>query len=333
VDLMLGKVARIGRQAALAAGAVMRQNYLKPHRVTLKGAIDPVTETDYQAQETIVALIRQAFPDHGFLAEEREREGGRDEDLGEGAKGPRPLHLQKTPPSPLPQSLKGLNGPEKSGPEAPPSPATPSRGLGGELEGRAGDLLSPGPSPKTVSPYRWIIDPLDGTVNFAHGFPMFCVSIAFEAEGKLLYGVVYEPLRDELFEAQKGEGSLVNGQLIRVSRTDRLERALVATGFPYDIRERLPETTARLARVLGVVQGVRRAGSAALDMCYVACGRLDGFFEENLKPWDTAAGLLIITEAGGRITTFEGGEYDLYSPNILASNEILHGKLMNCLKG
>jgi len=196
-------------------------------------------------------------------------------------------------------------------------------------------LLSPGPPLKLPQnpPYRWIIDPLDGTVNFAHGFPMFCVSIAFEAEGKLLYGVVYEPLRDELFEAQKGEGALVNGQPIRVSRTDRLERALVATGFPYDIRERLPETTARLARVLGVVQGVRRAGSAALDMCYVACGRLDGFFEENLKPWDTAAGLLIITEAGGCITTFGGGEYDLYSPNILASNGILHGKLMHCLKG
>jgi myo-inositol-1(or 4)-monophosphatase len=190
----------------------------------------------------------------------------------------------------------------------------------------------PGPSPKSVSPYRWIIDPLDGTVNFAHGFPMFCVSIAFEAEGKLLYGVVYEPLRDELFEAQKGEGALLNGQPIRVSRIDRLERALVATGFPYDIRERLPETTARLARVLGAVQGVRRAGSAALDMCYVACGRLDGFFEENLKPWDTAAGLLIITEAGGRITTFEGGNYDIYSPNIVASNGALHEHLLTCIK-
>jgi myo-inositol-1(or 4)-monophosphatase len=273
---MLGKVARIGRQAALAAGAVMRQNYHKPQRVTLKGAIDPVTETDYQAQETIVAIIRQAFPDHDFLAEERQREGG-------GA-----------------------------------APAEPGAGLAWETD-----------PPRC----RWIIDPLDGTVNFAHGFPMFCVSIAFEAEGKLLYGVVYEPLRDELFEAQKGQGALLNGQPILVSRTDRLERALVATGFPYDIRERLPETTARLARVLGAVQGVRRAGSAALDMCYVACGRLDGFYEENLKPWDTAAGLVLITEAGGRLTTFDGGEYDIYSPNILASNGVLHGKLLHCLKG
>ena len=116
-----------------------------------------------------------------------------------------------------------------------------------------------------------------------------------------------------------------------MSKTDRLDRALMATGFPYDIRERVQETMARLGRVVGAVQGVRRAGSAALDMCYVACGRFDGFWEENLKPWDTAAGLLLIEEAGGMITTFEGGAYDIYSPNILASNGVLHKKLINCL--
>ncbi len=297
MDQMLRQVARVGRQAALAAGEVMRRNYLKPHRVTLKGAIDPVTETDYQAQETILAIIRQAFPDHAFLAEERAGEG--DDDLGEGAKGSKPLPLQKTPPSPLPPSLKGLKGPEKSEPEAPP--------------------------------YRWIIDPLDGTVNFAHGFPMFCVSIALEGAGNVLYGVIYDPLRDELFEAASGEGARLNGAPIKVSATDRLETALVATGFPYDIRERLPETLVRLGRVLGVVQGLRRGGSAALDLCYVACGRFDGFYEENLKPWDTAAGLLIVEEAGGKITTFDGGPYNLYSINIAASNEILHERLLRCL--
>jgi myo-inositol-1(or 4)-monophosphatase len=273
VKQMMEKVTRIGRQAALAAGAVMRQNYLKPHRVTLKGVIDPVTETDYQAQEIIVAIIRQAFPDHGLLAEEREREGA---------------------------------GPEKetrlpAWEEDPPA-------------------------------YRWVIDPLDGTVNFTHGFPMFCVSIAFEAEGRLGYGVIYDPLRDELFEAQAGEGARLNGRAIRVSATERLEAALVATGFPYDIRERLPETLARMGRVLGAVQGLRRAGSAALDMAYVACGRFDGFYEENLKPWDTAAGLLLISEAGGQVTTLDGGPYDIYSPNILAGNQALHGKLRNCLR-
>jgi myo-inositol-1(or 4)-monophosphatase len=268
--MMLDKVSKIGRQAAMAAGAVMRLNYLQPHRITMKGAIDPVTETDLQAQEMIIALIRQHFPDHGFLAEE---EAG-------GVKGP------------------GGHG---------------------------------GPPHQSLPPPRWIIDPLDGTVNFAHDFPMFCVSIAFEAEGRLEYGVIYDPLRDELFEAKRGGGASLNGRPIRVSTTDRLDRALVATGFPYDIRERLPETLGRLGRILGVVQGVRRAGSAALDMCYVACGRFDGFWEENLKPWDTAAGLLLIGEAGGRITTFSGRDYDFYAPNIMASNGSLHDRILSLL--
>ena len=265
---ILDKVAETGRQAALAAGAVLRQNYYKPHQIIMKGAIDPVTESDLESQELIIALIRQTFPDHVILAEET---------LGEAA-----------------------------GEQPPPAvPAPP--------------------------PCRWIIDPLDGTVNFAHGYPAFCVSIACEAAGGLQYGVIYDPLRDELFEARKGQGAWLNGRPIRVSTTDRLERALVATGFPYDIRERLPETLACLGRIMGIAQGVRRGGSAALDMSYVACGRLDGFFEENLKPWDTAAGLLLIEEAGGRISTFDGGTYDLYSPNILASNRRLHNNLMDCI--
>jgi myo-inositol-1(or 4)-monophosphatase len=316
---MLEKVARVGREAALAAGALLRRNYLKPHHVTLKGAIDPVTESDLQAQQIIMDLIRQHFPDHAFLAEERVGEGG--EDLEEGTKDSRSLPLQKTPPPPHPQSLKaGLSGPTSQDPLT-------GVGRGAWGEGRGPLRKSPWPSP------RWIIDPLDGTVNFAHGFPMFCVSIAFEAEGRLEYGVVYDPLRDELFEARRGEGAILNGQPIRVSAIDRLDRALLATGFPYDIRERLPETLARLGRMLGFTQGVRRAGSAALDMAYVACGRLDGFWEENLKPWDTAAGLLLITEAGGRITTFSGGPYDIDSPNIVASNGTLHSQILSCLSG
>lgn len=271
---LLDRVAAVGRQAALAAGAVMRLNYLKPHRITLKGAIDPVTETDLQAQELIIGLIRQHFPDHAFLAEEeRMGEGSKAGGAGVGGAGVSPAHLN-----------------------------------------------------------RWIIDPLDGTVNFAHGFPAFCVSIAFEAEARLEYGVVYDPLRDELFEARRGEGAFLNREPVRVSKTERLDRALLATGFPYDIRERVQETMARLGRVVGAAQGVRRAGSAALDMCYVACGRFDGFWEENLKPWDTAAGLLLIEEAGGRITTFGGGPYEIYSPNILASNDVLHEALLALIR-
>jgi myo-inositol-1(or 4)-monophosphatase len=265
---MLIKMAHIGRQAALAAGEVLRHDYLKPHRITLKGAIDPVTETDFKSQETIINLIHQNFPDHAILAEEV---------LGGGA---------------------GASG--------------------------------PWPSPQ-ISPYRWIIDPLDGTVNFAHGFPMFCVSIAFEAEGIVEYGVVYDPLREELFEARRGGGATLNGEPIRVSAVDRLDAALLATGFPYDIRERLPETLGRLGRIMGVAQGVRRAGSAALDLCYVACGRLDGFWEEHLKPWDTAAGALIVTEASGRISTFSGDPYELTSPNVVASNGLLHANILENL--
>jgi myo-inositol-1(or 4)-monophosphatase len=280
---MPDKIAQIGRQAALAAGAVMRQNYPKPHEITMKGAIDPVTETDFQCQEIILAMLRQAFPHPGLRALEWAGGG-----------------VWAQPPSAVPEI------------------AHP--GLAWEA-----DPLNPA--------CRWIIDPLDGTVNFAHGFPMFCVSIALEADGVLEYGVVYDPLRDELFEASRGGGASLNGTTIRVTGTDRLDRALVATGFPYDIRARVPETLARLGRLLGIVQGLRRAGSAALDLCYVACGRLDAFYEENLKPWDTAAGLLIVTEAGGKITTFDGRDYDLYAPNILASNHLLHNAFLSKLAG
>ena len=168
-------------------------------------------------------------------------------------------------------------------------------------------------------------------MNFAHGFPLFCVSIAFEAAGVLEYGVVYDPLREELFEAQRGGGARLNGRGLKVSRVDELGAALLATGFPYDVRQRLPETLARIGGVLGISQGLRRGGSAALDLAYVAAGRLDGFWEENLKPWDTAAGVLLVTEAGGAISTFTGSPYDLTSPNILASNGLLHQDLVKFL--
>jgi myo-inositol-1(or 4)-monophosphatase len=160
---------------------------------------------------------------------------------------------------------------------------------------------------------------------------MFCVSIAFEAAGVLEYGVVYDPLREELFEARRGGGAWLDGRPLTVSRVDRLDAALVATGFPYNIRERLPETLSRIGRVLGVSQGVRRAGSAALDLAYVAAGRLDGFWEENLKPWDTAAGVLLVTEAGGELSTFTGAPYTPYLDNIAASNGLLHQDIVALL--
>ena len=160
---------------------------------------------------------------------------------------------------------------------------------------------------------------------------MFCVSIAFEAAGVVEYGVVFDPMREELFEALRGGGAFVNGRPLKVSRVDQLERGLVATGFPYDIRERLPETTARVGRVLGATQGLRRAGSAALDLAYVAAGRMDAFFEENLKPWDTAAGMLLVTEAGGTVSTFTGEPYTIFSDNIAASNGLIHREIVALL--
>ncbi len=198
-------IRQVGRQAALAAGALLRQNYEKPHDITMKGAIDPVTESDFASQQLIVNLIRQTFPDHGILAEEVMED---ENEVGEGAKGRGPL---PPPPHPLPQSLEGEYESWKAVSSAPSS-TSPSQGWEGGAGGGQGDTL-PGPLPAASLPiYRWIIDPLDGTVNFAHGFPLFCVSIAFEAAGVLEYGVVYDPLREELFEAQRGGGAMLNGR-------------------------------------------------------------------------------------------------------------------------
>ena len=186
------------------------------------------------------------------------------------------------------------------------------------------------------SEYRWYVDPLDGTTNFAHGFPVFCVSLglehrpaglAAEADGELVAGVIYDPTRDELFTAQKGMGAWLNGRPIHVSGTKHLAEALVATGFPSRKRHASPnihfyqEFTMRS-------HGVRRAGSAALDLAYTACGRMDGFWEFYLNPWDTAAGALLVQEAGGRITRFDGARFPLNSSEILATNGLLHAEMM-----
>lgn len=178
----------------------------------------------------------------------------------------------------------------------------------------------------------WIIDPLDGTVNFAHGFPMFAVSIAFQWQGEVVYGVVYDPMRDELFDALRGQGAWLNGQPIQVSQIDVLDHALLATGFPYNVSDHLEDTIRRFKRLVAAAQGVRRPGSAAIDLCYLAAGRFDGFWEEGLKPWDTAAAVLIVQEAGGRISTFSGSPFALTSPNVAASNSRLHDQLLAALK-
>ena len=178
----------------------------------------------------------------------------------------------------------------------------------------------------------WIVDPLDGTTNFAHGFPWFAVSIAYMEKGKSLVGVIYAPMLDELFCACRGRGAWLNDRKIEVSGTGELTRSLLATGFPYDVRQRPEKVMAALEKVLIHSQGVRRAGAAALDLAYVACGRLEGFWEIKLKPWDTAAGILLVEEAGGRVTDFQGESYSPFIPEIVSSNGHVHAELVELLQ-
>src|SRR5436853_3671672 len=178
------------------------------------------------------------------------------------------------------------------------------------------------------SDYRWYVDPLDGTTNFAHGFPVFCVSLALEFKGQRIAGVVYDPTRNELFSAEQGRGAYLNNRPIRVSAVDNLAECLVATGFPSHKRHKNPNVFFYHQITLRT-HGVRRAGSAALDLCCVACGRFEGFWEFNLNPWDTAAGVLIVEEAGGKVTDFRGGSFQLNSRETLASNQLVHPVLVN----
>jgi len=190
------------------------------------------------------------------------------------------------------------------------------------------DLLGEeGSRRETGSDYRWYIDPLDGTTNFAHGYPVFCVSLALEYKNDRIAGVVYDPSRDEMFAAAKGSGAMLNGRAIHVSKTARLAEGLIATGFPSHKRHKNPNIHFYHQLTLRS-HGVRRAGSAALDLCYVACGRFDAFWEFNLNPWDTAAGVLIAQEAGGRVTNFSGGPFTIDSREVLASNSLLHDEML-----
>jgi len=183
----------------------------------------------------------------------------------------------------------------------------------------------------TGSEYRWYVDPLDGTTNFAHGYPVFCVSLGLEHKNQLMAGVVFDPTRNELFTAERGGGAYLNQQRIQVSKIAKLAESLVATGFPSHKRHKNPNIHFYHQITLRT-HGVRRAGSAALDLCCVASGRFDGFWEFNLNPWDTAAGVLIVEEAGGKVTDFHSGPFQLNSRETLASNGLLHDALVDEFK-
>jgi myo-inositol-1(or 4)-monophosphatase len=250
----------IAVRAARRAGEVITRSLprLEGIEITSKSRNDFVTEVDRAAEQEIIAIIRKAYPSHGYLAEESGEQPGDD--------------------------------------------------------------------------YTWVIDPLDGTTNFLHGFPQFAVSIACRIRGRAEVGVVYDPLRGELFTAARGAGSQLDGKRMRVGKRRTLEGALIGTGFPY--RANLQYIDAYLAMLRVVMEntaGVRRPGSASLDLAYVAAGRLDGFFEIGLSPWDTAAGTLLITEAGGRVGTLAGLEYD-ESGHLLAGSPMVFTALAEALR-
>ena len=196
---------------------------------------------------------------------------------------------------------------------------------GHDIIAEEGDYLQAG------SPSRWIIDPVDGTTNYAHGYPWFCSSIALEIDGELVAGVIYNPIYDELFTASKGDGAYLNGNRLSVSNRMPLSNSLLGTGFPYDCATDPANNFASFIAFQKSARGIRRAGAAALDLAYVAAGRLDGFWELKLKAWDVAAGVLMVSEAGGMITTFDGSAYDVFNDKIVASNGLIHDSMVNML--
>ncbi|MCP4632128.1 MAG: inositol monophosphatase [candidate division Zixibacteria bacterium] len=192
-------------------------------------------------------------------------------------------------------------------------------------------LAEEGSGVSSDSEYLWIIDPLDGTTNYAHHFPFFCVSIALKYIDDILLGVVYNPVFDELFLAIKGEGAYLNDKEISVSGHKDLMECLLATGFPYDKARSERDNLKYFNIFLKRIQGIRRAGSAAMDLVYTACGRLDGYWELKLKPWDMAAGALIVREAGGKVTGFDGEDLDIFKGDIIASNGLIHNEMQSTI--
>jgi len=244
--------------AAQSAGSFIRNNAEKALTIDFKGRANVVTDIDRGAEEIIISMILESFPDHQILAEET-------------------------------------------------------------------------PAINTSYPFRWIIDPLDGTTNFIHRFPVFAVSIAVEYMNDIVIGVVYDPMRDELFSAIKNNGAFLNKNPIKVSTVNKLSESLLATGFPYELQSNFNLNMDIFREMYRNSQGVRRLGSAALDLCYTACGRLDGFWEFDLNPWDVAAGALIVSEAGGKLSDFSGKDFSIYDRQVLATNGIIESKMLEIL--
>jgi myo-inositol-1(or 4)-monophosphatase len=192
--------------------------------------------------------------------------------------------------------------------------------------------LSSGSGEPGRSPYRWVFDPIDGTTNYAHGLPIFCASLALEVEGRAEVGAVYDPTRRELFTAERGQGAYLNGTPLTVSTATELVDSLLVTGFPYDMHKQSRDIVDLFGAFLGRARAVRRLGSAALDLCYVASGRFEGFWEQHLQPWDVAAGALIASEAGGRITGMDGSPFNPDAAHLVASNGRIHDQMLSLIR-
>lgn len=252
----------IAKKAALEAGKIQMQYYEKEKDISTKSTkTDILTQVDLLCQEAIIKIIKQNFPDHGFLAEEEDVDESND------------------------------------------------------------------------SGYVWVIDPIDGTVNYANDIPMFCVSIGLRKDNEMLVGVVFSPVLNEMFWAAKGQGAYLNGNKICVSETSNLVNSVVATGFPPDKDKNPENNTKEFCEVTKRVRGVRRLGSAAIDLVYVACGKMEGYWEMYIKPWDIAAGVLILEEAGGIATTMNKEELQFEKKtNIIATNKGIYEELLKILK-
>jgi myo-inositol-1(or 4)-monophosphatase len=254
-DILLINIFQTAIVAAQSAGYFIETKLYDNHNIDFKGRANVVTDVDRSAEEIIISMIRESFPDHQILAEET-------------------------------------------------------------------------PAINTSSPFKWIIDPLDGTTNFIHGFPAFAVSIAVEYNNDVIIGVVYDPVRKELFSAIKNRGSFLNRKQIKVSNIKTLSESLLATGFPYELQGNFNLNMDIFREMYRNSQGVRRVGSAALDLCYTACGRFDGFWEFDLNPWDIAAGSLIVSEAGGKLSDFSGKDFSIYGKQVLATNGLIELEML-----
>ena len=192
--------------------------------------------------------------------------------------------------------------------------------------------LSEGPGQAAAARYRWVFDPVDGTTNYAHGLPIFCASLGLEVDGRPEVAAVYDPTRKELFTAERGEGAYLNGTPLAVSDATEVLESLLVTGFPYDVHKRAGDLVGLFAAFLGRARAVRRLGSAALDLCYVAAGRFEAFWEQHLKPWDVSAGVLIVTEAGGRVPGMDGSPFNATAGHLVASNGDVHDEMLAIIR-